>query len=152
MGGNRKEMLTGIENRDEVYNSIADIILEDILDNIVENTRNGKDVMIIYDSFVGRDGTYHKGFDNVFKIDGLVEIINKYFLKYKIDLVAKKDEYNKFNVIRFSEFKRIKGGYISKDDRRNEKDDIAIIDTEKEENEDSVAREIEKKRRFMMES
>lgn len=92
------------DDKEECYNSFIDCLLGGSLGHINNELDKEKDVFILFETMIGLGKREYKGFDNVFKITGLIEIINNYFVKSKSDLVAAKDKHNDKIVIKISRF------------------------------------------------
>jgi hypothetical protein len=140
------------DNKREFYDLIVSDILSGNIDLISELLAKEKIVLLSYDSFVGKSGERHEGFDRLFKLDGLIELINRFFITNKMGLVASKDVYNDRNVILISKFVRIKEGGLSKTDRRTDKDDIAIIENlSKDSDKEKILKKNEESRKLIQE-
>lgn len=92
------------DEKEDCYNDFIDCLLSGSLEHINEELDKGKVIYILYETMIGLGKKEYKGFDNVFKIAGLVEIMNNYFVKTKVDLVASKDFYNDKAVIKVARF------------------------------------------------
>lgn len=143
-------------NKDAFYFLIVSDILAGNIDMINEMVAKEKIVLLSYDSFVGTNGEQYEGFDKLFKLDGLIELINRYFLENKLGLVANKDTYNTRNVIRLSRFSRFerKDGenFVSKTERKTERDTIEIDDnSNKEKDKGKIAKKVEESRKLITE-
>jgi hypothetical protein len=143
-------------NKKEFYDLIVSDILAGNIDLI--NEMVGKEIMVLlsYDTFSGKSGESYEGFDKLFKLDGLVELINRHFLVYKIDLIAKKDLYDNRNVIRLSRFARFErnGGekFVSKTERITTKDNVEIVEnSSKDSDKEKIAKKIEESRKLIQE-
>ena len=140
-------------NKDAFYFLIVSDILAGNIDLINEMVAKEKSVMLSYDTFSGKSGESYEGFDKLFKLDGLIELINRYFLENKMGLVANKDIYSDRNVILISKFKRFerKGGekFVSKTERVTTKDDVEIL--ENGEDKEKIAKKIEESRKLITE-
>lgn len=101
--------------KDEAYNTFIDCILAESIEHINDELDKGKDVFILYETMIGLEKKEYKGFDNIFKIDGLIMIMNKYFVNIKSDLVATKDTHNNKNVIRIARFQAVKNNKKSEE-------------------------------------
>lgn len=93
-----------------------DIIVEDLLDIgslINEEIDKWKDILLIYDHFYDKNDQRYDGLEDVFKIDGLVSIINDYFTRRKIGLKAKiyllYINNRLYNFIKIEKFIRLEG-------------------------------------------
>jgi hypothetical protein len=137
-------------NKREFYDIIVSDILSGNIDQINEMVVKGKDVLLSYDSFVGKSGESYEGFDRLFKLDGFVDLINKYFITNKMGLVASKEIYSNRNVIRLSRFERYGGeNFVSKTERITSKDDVEIL--ENGGNKEKIAKKIEESRKLINE-
>jgi hypothetical protein len=92
------------DDKEDCYNEFIDCLLSASLEHINDELDKGKNVFILYDTMIGLGKKEYKGFDNVFKIAGLIDIMNTYFVKSKFDLVATKDLYNNKVVIKIARF------------------------------------------------
>ena len=153
MNDNKKGVvILATGNKREFYDLIVSDILAGNIDLINEMVAKERTVLLSYDTFVGKSGENYEGFDKLFKIDGLVELINRHFLVYKIDLIAKKDIYDNRNVILITKFVRIKEGGLSKTDRNTDKDNVAIIEnSSKDSDKEKIAKKIEESRKLINE-
>ena len=161
MNGNKKGVVVlATGNKKEFYDLIVSDILSANVNLINEMVGKGKDVLLSYDSFVGKSGENYEGFDRLFKLDGFVELINRYFLENKLGLVANKDIYNNKIVILITKFVRFerKGGenFVSKTERVTTKDDVEIIDDSNnggngKKDKEKIAKKIEESRKLIQE-
>jgi hypothetical protein len=158
MNDNKKGVVVlATGNKREFYDIIVSDILSGNIDQINEMVGKEKTILLSYDSFVGKSGENYEGFDKLFKLDGLVELINRYFLENKLGLVANKEIYSNRNVISVTKFQRFErkggeNGIISKVDRRTDKDDIAIIENlSKDSDKEKIAKKIEESRKLIKE-
>jgi hypothetical protein len=144
-------------DKEQFYDLIVDSILKHKIDNMNDIVDSGKDIMMIYSTFVGISKKQYNGLDVVFKLEGLIEIFNKYFARNKIDLAARKDLHNGYESIRIYRLVRIKKGIggggkegvVSKTDRIEDKDDIAI--SEEKIDKEKVKKKIEESRKLITE-
>jgi hypothetical protein len=104
------------DDKEEIYNEFIDSLLSGSLEHINNELDKGKEIYILFDTMIGLGKKEYKGFDNVFKIAGLIEIMNNYFIKSKTDLVATKDSHNNKSVIKISRF------VVKNVDKTNNKD------------------------------
>lgn len=92
------------DEKEDCYNDFIDCLLSGSIEHINDELDKGKNVLILFDTMVGLGKKEYKGFDNVFKLTGLIDIINTYFVRSKFDLVATKDFYNDKAVIKVARF------------------------------------------------
>ena len=158
MNGNKKGVVVlATGNKKEFYDLIVSDILSGNIDLINEMVAKEKIVLLSYDSFVGKNGEQYEGFDKLFRLEGLVDLINKYFITNKMGLVASKDVYSSRNVILITKFTRVKvgkgeNGIISKIERKTERDTIEIDDnSNKEKDKGKIAKKIEESRKLITE-
>jgi hypothetical protein len=124
-------MIIAFENKNLI--GYHDSIVEGLLNigYLKDKIDKGEKVLLIYDAFNNNVGKRYDGLESIFKIDGLVVLINNYFIKNKIEMKACKDMYErnegniKLNVIKIEKFIRM--NFISRD---KEKEDIGreVID------------------------
>jgi len=151
---NKDVILWASDDREQFYDMVADNLLDCNVDRMIEVIDNGKDIMMIHETFVGANNKCYNGLDTVFKINGLVEIFNKYFVRKKLDLAAKKDMYGGYNSIRIYRFMRLKGEeevIVLKTERETTRDDVEIIDNGSSKDKERITKKIEEKRKLINE-
>lgn len=92
------------DDKEDCYNLFIDCLLGGSLEHINDELDKEKEVYILFDTIIGLGKREYKGFDDVFKIGGLIEIMNAYFVKNKSDLVATKGSHNNKTVIKIARF------------------------------------------------
>ena len=102
----------------EYYDSIVKGLLD--IEYLNDNIDKGEKVLLIYDRFDNNVGKYYDGLESVFKIDGLLMIINDYLTRNKIGMRACKDIYGdmRLNVIKIEKFIRLE--HISVEKRKKD--------------------------------
>ncbi|MBZ5529608.1 MAG: hypothetical protein LAN71_17135 [Acidobacteriia bacterium] len=90
------------EDKDDCYDGFVGCLLGASLEHINDELDMGKEVFILFETTIGLGKKEYKGFENVFKITGLIEIMNNYFVRTKSDLVATKGSYKDKGVIKIS--------------------------------------------------
>ena len=151
---NKGVILWASDDREQFYDVVADNLLDCNVDRMIEVVDNDKDIIMIHETFVGANNKCYNGLDTVFQINGLVEIFNKYFVRKKIDLAAKKDLYEGYNSIRIYRFMRIKGGedgVVLKTERETIRDDVEIIDSDSSKDKERITKKIEQDRKLINE-
>ena len=158
MNDNRKKVtILATGNKREFYDLIVSDILASNIDLINEMVAKEKIVLLSYDSFVGKNGEQYEGFDKLFRLEGLVELINRYLLNNKMGLAASKEIYSNRNMILITKFTRVKvgkgeNGIISKIERKTERDTIEIVEnSSKDSDKEKIARKIEESRKLIQE-
>lgn len=158
MNDNKKGVvILATGNKRGFYDLIVSDILTGNIDMINEMVAKEKIVLLSYDSFVGKNGEQYEGFDKLFRLEGLVELINRYLLNNKMGLAASKEIYSNRNMILITKFTRVKvgkgeNGIISKIDRNTDKDNIAIIENSgKDSDKEKIAKKIEESRKLITE-
>ena len=116
------------DDKDECYDTFIDCLLGGSLEHINDELDKEKDVFILFETMIGLGKKKYEGFDNVFKIGGLIEIMNAYFVRSKSDLVATKDSYNNKTVVKISRF-TVKS-VIKTNNEEGEKAENGMIRTE----------------------
>ena len=159
-GKNNDVVIWASDDKEQFYDLVADNLLDYNVSRMNDVVNKGKDVMMIYETFVGSNKKLYNGLDTVFKLEGLIEIFNRYFARNKIDLAVKKDVYNGYESIRIYRFVRIKGGggggesVLLKTERKTERDDVEIIENDgndKSKDEEKIKKKIEEERRLIRE-
>ena len=157
INGNKKGVVVlATGSKREFYDLIVSDILSGNIDMINEMVAKESTVILTYDSFSGKSGEYYEGFDKLFRLEGLVDFINNYFIKNKMGLVASKDLYENRNVISISKFQRYerKGreNFVSKTERITSKDNVAVIEnSSKDSDKEKITKKIEIERKLISE-
>lgn len=158
LDNNKNVNMAIISRTDSQFDDIVDIILGKTIGQICDKVGDCKNVVMVYDSFIGLNNVSYKGFDTIFKFDGLIGIINRYFITNKIDLRADKYMFNGINFVKFVKFNRMKGGegedsIVSKTDRNTGRDDIEIVEESKDNDnsKENIKKKIEENRKLINE-
>lgn len=118
------------ENRKILYNNIASSFLEKgLLDYLRRNLIESEDrteIILLFSNVFDKGGKSIKGLEDLFMIDGLIKIMNIYFVWKGIDINASFYCEDGINWIKFKKMVRPKGMIVSKIERDTRHDEIEI--------------------------
>ena len=140
-------------DKNKFYDSIVENMIGDKEDicKINEYINRNFDPVIPYNALTTKEEFYN-GIGNIFKLDGIINVINGYFARNKIDLKCEEYVINNACFLRFVIFIRPKEGGVSKIERKTERDSIEIVESSsKDSDKEKIAKKIEESRKLITE-